>query len=217
MKECTLVLTSCNRPDLLEKTLDSFFKFNTYPIKKYIIVEDSGKPTINNFLKEKYSEYNMLWIDNATNLGQMKSIDIAYSFVDTEYIFHCEEDWEFYREGFIEDSMEVLESDSKLIQVWLREVDDTNGHPIENEYHNVGSKKYRLLITKYYDVWNGFSFNPGLRRLYDYELIKPIQQFDGEPWVSVKYGDMGYRAAIFDKGYVKHIGWGRRAKDTLKA
>jgi len=30
------------------------------------------------------------------NIGQIKSIDKAYSMVDTEYIFHCEDDWEFY-------------------------------------------------------------------------------------------------------------------------
>jgi len=218
MKEVTFVLTSCNRPDLLEKTLDSFFKFNTYPIKKYVVIEDSGKPNINDHLKEKYKDHNFVWIDNPKNLGQMKSIDLAYAHVDTEYIFHCEEDWEFYRSGFIEDSLEVLESNKKIIQVWLREVNDTNGHPLDPQYYasSIGGKKFRLLAMHYFSVWNGFSFNPGLRRLRDYELIKPIEQFDGEPWVSVKYGELGFRAAIFDQGYVRHLGWGRKAKDTLK-
>ena len=41
-KEVTVVLTSCNRPDLLEKTLDSFFKYNTYPITTFNIIDDSG-------------------------------------------------------------------------------------------------------------------------------------------------------------------------------
>lgn len=215
-KEVTFVLTSCNRPDLLELTIDSFLKYNTYPIKKYVVVEDSGKPNINDHLKSKYSHLNIVWIDNPENLGQMKSIDLAYAHVDTEYIFHCEDDWEFYRSGFIEDSMVVLESLKKIIQVWLREPNDTNGHPIEPQLYSVADKKCRLLVKNYCKVWNGFSFNPGLRRLSDYELIKPIQQYDGEPWVSVKYGELGYRAAIFEKGYVRHLGWGRKAKDSLK-
>jgi hypothetical protein len=41
MKEVTLVITSCNRIDLLKKTIASFERFNTYPIKKAIIIEDS--------------------------------------------------------------------------------------------------------------------------------------------------------------------------------
>jgi GT2 family glycosyltransferase len=42
MKSVTLVITTHNRTDLLEKTLITFFKYNTYPIKKVVIVEDSG-------------------------------------------------------------------------------------------------------------------------------------------------------------------------------
>ena len=38
MKEVTVVLTACNRADLLEKTLDSFFEMNTYPLKRFNIV-----------------------------------------------------------------------------------------------------------------------------------------------------------------------------------
>ena len=38
--------------------------------------------------------------------------------VETEWIFHREEDWEFIDGGFIEDSMEVFESyDGKLFTV----------------------------------------------------------------------------------------------------
>lgn len=46
MKKITFVLTSCGRNDLLEKTLDSFFKWNTYPIERYIISEDSVDPKV---------------------------------------------------------------------------------------------------------------------------------------------------------------------------
>ena len=42
-KEVTLVITSCGRFDLLKETLDSFFEYNTYPIKKIIITETVQK------------------------------------------------------------------------------------------------------------------------------------------------------------------------------
>ena len=40
-------------------------------------------------------------IYNDVNIGQCKSIDKAYELVDTEYIFHCEDDWEFTSPNFI--------------------------------------------------------------------------------------------------------------------
>ena len=49
--EVTLFLTACNRPRLLKQTLESFVKFNTYPIKEAIIMEDSGLQGINDFAK----------------------------------------------------------------------------------------------------------------------------------------------------------------------
>ena len=113
MKEVTLVITSCGRFDLLEETLDSFFEYYTYPIKKIIITEDSTEGKKLERLISKYNDKNNNFklIVNETRLGQLKSIDKAYSEVDTEYIFHCEDDWKFLKKGFIEKSMELMEED----------------------------------------------------------------------------------------------------------
>ena len=51
-KEVTLFVTACNRPDLLKITLETFQKYNTYPIKEAIIIEDSGLQGINDFAKD---------------------------------------------------------------------------------------------------------------------------------------------------------------------
>lgn len=45
--DVTLVITSCNRFDLLKKTIESFSRNNTYPIREVIIIEDSGNFDIN--------------------------------------------------------------------------------------------------------------------------------------------------------------------------
>ena len=97
--EVTVVITSCGRFDLLKKTLDSFFTFNTYPVKKVIITEDSGDDGVYTAIPEEYKNYFTI-IVNKPKLGQIRSIDKAYSLVDTDYIFHCEDDWDFYRDGF---------------------------------------------------------------------------------------------------------------------
>jgi hypothetical protein len=220
-KQITFALTSCGRPDLLEKTMDSFFEKNTYPITKYIIIEDSNILGINNHLKEKYKKYNVEWIENELKLGQIKSIDKMYSKINTEYIFHCEEDWFFTKESFIEKSLEILENDTKIVNVWLRNLHDTNGHPVEDEIFNANGVNYRLLSLGYLNVWHGFSFNPGLRRLSDYNLIKPYfglvdikiinsgVYIDFEAEAGIKYKELGFRSVILTEKHVEHIGWGR--------
>ena len=128
--DVTMVITSCNRPKLLEKTLDSFFKFNTYPIKEIIIIDDSGKTVVNDFLLKRYKYSNFILLYNKRNIGQVNSIDIAYRYITTKYVFHCEEDWEFLEYNFIINSMKILEHDPKIFTVWLRPHDDTSNHPI---------------------------------------------------------------------------------------
>lgn len=209
----TFALTSCGRPDLLEKTMDSFIKFNTYPINKFIIIEDSCIENINYNLKIKYNDLNILWIDNDCRLGQIKSIDKMYSYIETEYIFHCEEDWLFTDYGFIEDSIKILENNNKILNVWIRDKYDTNNHPIEESIFICDDIQYSLVSLDYMGIWNGFTFNPGVRRLNDYKLINNYDSVGHEAHISIKYKDMGYRSAILNKKYVEHIGWDRHIND----
>jgi GT2 family glycosyltransferase len=173
----TVVITSCNRQHLLEKTLDSFLKYNTYPIDKYIIVEDSGKFGINDFVYEKIKDKSKVeLIYNEKNLGQIQSIDIAYSNIKTEYIFHCEDDWEFLDFSFIELSKQILEKDPNIFTVWLRAHNDTSLHPIIKKdlggyYLMNPNYTYSYKNTTY--TWCGFTLNPGLRRNRDCLLFYP--------------------------------------------
>ena len=217
MASVSVVLTSCNRFDLLEKTLDSFFQYNTYPINQFIIIEDSHNLLKLKNILEKYHNVDFLVLSNTPQIGQMKSIEKAYQHVSSDYIFHCEDDWEFFRSGFIEESLAILNSNKKIITVWLREQNDTNSHPIESKVYTIISNdkiKYQLLKVKHKRKsasleWHGFTFNPGLRRVSDYQLISPISDFKGERELGEKYFQLGYRAAIVMKGYVKHIGFHR--------
>ena len=219
MDNVTVVITSCGRTDLLEQTLESFFKFNTYPIEKVIIVEDSG--TTQDFAKVKQlvpCELEILV--NKENIGQVKSIDKAYAKVNTDFIFHCEEDWEFFKPGFIEKSFEILKTNPKLITVWLRGYDDTKNHAIMfDEKFNISDDCYYLMDGARKKHWCGFTWNPGLRRTSDCMLFHPYQNLEvrklkngmnilGEIDLSIYYQEAGYRAAITSdqEGYVRHIG-----------
>ena len=216
MEKVTFVLTSCNRFDLLEETLKSFIKFNTYPIDKYIFIEDTNKKDLLEEVINKFPELkeNSLLLINDPKLGQMASIDKAYSFVETSYIFHCEEDWEFYNKDFIKDSLSVLKQNEKIVSVWIRALEDTNGMPIDDNISKTEEGvEYQLLETNFRGVWHGFTLNPGLRRTKDYEIAKPFSEKGSEEVLSGFYFEKGFRGAILPKGYIKHIGWFRHALD----
>lgn len=216
--DVTLVITSCGRFDLLKQTLESFFKFNTYPITECIIVEDSGTVTSLDFLKECIP-IPVKFIINKKNIGQIQSIDKAYREVTTPYIFHCEDDWEFFKYGFIEESFKILNVDSNVITVWLRSHTDTMHHPIDFNLIKKDNIEYYYLTTGYRGKWHGFTLNPGLRKTSDCLKFYPYTNLEvmvrkkklmmlGEADLSVHYYNAGYRGAITTDaaGYVRHIG-----------
>jgi hypothetical protein len=47
--------------------------------------------------------------------------------------FTCENDWLFYKRGFIEDSIKVLESQPKVLQAWIRPKNDGILNKIEDK------------------------------------------------------------------------------------
>jgi GT2 family glycosyltransferase len=215
----TVLCTSFNRPDLLERTLTSFFKFNTYPIENFVVLDDSMVWGCNDLLKDKFPTVRFEY--NSERIGQIKSIDRLYEFVEAPYVFHLEEDWEFYKKGFIEDSFDVLDENPNIHCVWLRSDKDTNGHSIEDwVYQSEGSKvMWSKLETGFRGMWHGFTFNPGLRRVSEYFTHGPysrLTEFNPEkPWksesvIGAYFKNHGYIAAIIrGNGYVKHIGNGR--------
>jgi len=215
----TITITSCYRPDLLDKTLESFIKYNTYPITETIILDDSGVINCNEEVIEKYRNIlNIKSIYNKKNIRQLKTIDKLYSYVKTKYIFHCEEDWEFTKSSFIEKSLEIFERfpNEKIFTIWLRAHDDLNGH--DYFYDNNGCLRLKELHN-HWGVWKGISFNPGLRRTKDMYLYHPYSlnienrkrhnNIMDEMSVNNLYEKDGYYSLLLNEkeGHVKHIGY----------
>ena len=223
MEEVTLVITSCGRFDLLKRTLDSFFEKNTYPIKKIIITEDSteGKKLenlISQYENEK-NKHNFCLIINETREGQLKSIDKAYNEVDTEYIFHCEDDWIFLKKGFIEKSLKLLKEDRRLLTVGLRSRKDFKESFFrKEEYISKDGEKF-------YEVKDEiFTYNPGLRRKSDNDLFGSHEKLKDKLYemeLSKFYKDRNYRTIYFKEKYVEHIGdkrhvhFSRKGKNSI--
>jgi hypothetical protein len=83
--DTTIVITSCNRHDLLEKTLKSLMRYNTYEgVREILVVEDGDADPA-----DICARYGTRLIRVGERRGQLHAIDIAYSQVKTPYIFHC--------------------------------------------------------------------------------------------------------------------------------
>lgn len=205
--EVTLFITSCGRPDLLRRTLETFLQFNTYPIKEAIIIEDSGNKNSIDFVHDICHLFPCTVIYNEKRIGQMASMEIGVKHIKTPYTFHCEDDWEFYDYSFIEISMEILKSNPKISMVFLRSYDEyifrykMHIHPTKNNFNVLHQNNNSF-----------YSFNPGLRRTSIYfEKYPYTATNEDEGTLQEFYRSKGYISAITknQNGYVDHIGWGR--------
>jgi hypothetical protein len=206
----TFCLTSCNRWNLLQATLDSFLKLNTYPIERYILHEDSGNSEIVTKIKTKYPFIEVL---ESNRVGLLASVDKLYALVETEFIMHIEDDWIFENNpNFIQESLEVLKNPA-IHQVWIRQ-----GIP-EDWLEQEDKGGYRMVKHSHFGDWTGFSFNPGLRRLSDYKLMFPegynVHNKHGSNSVLSEHDcnmitiDYNYRAAILNNRVCRHLGEGK--------
>lgn len=211
----SVVLTSCDRFDLLEKTLFSFFENNTYPISQFIIIEDSGRKKSLLKVLSKFKSFDFIVLVNESKLGQLGSIDKAYSHVTSEYIYHCEEDWLFLRKGFIEESLEVLESEPDVLSVWTRDINELSALDFSDVVYSTASGlKYKLVFNQI------LSFNPSLIRVKDYALLsKGYSAFEGKGFeikISDFFQNIGYKSSVLLEPCVAHIGWHRRVPNIHK-
>lgn len=219
--EVTFILTSCGRVELLKKTIESFEKYNTYPIKRGIITEDSCDPEVYKQVKELFGDRYEIWC-NEEKKGQITSIVGAYATVDTPYIFHCEDDWEFLRPGFLEESMAILEHDPNIIQAWMESQESANSatdsvqlFDFKDRIDIEGAAYHRFTVAEGWE-WGYFSFRPGLKRKSDYDRIDGYSSYLNEIDIGCSYKELGYYSVIFAEPAVLDIGGDWRLPDPTR-
>ncbi len=204
----TGVVTSCNRHDLLQRTLDSFNRFADLNLQETIIIEDSGAARPDWLQQGAFPRLGLVkWISNGCSRGQVYSIDTAYEQVTTEYIFHMEDDWEFIGGGFLCQSTEILEKHPEIFQVLLGHY---NGHPVER----LPQYGFDTKTLNWREGWSGFSWNPGLRRKSEWDRIGSYGRHVGyasnglgpELALSSLHCKLGFRVGCLGAVCVQHIG-----------
>jgi hypothetical protein len=214
MDAYSVVLTSCGRFELLRRTLASLLPALDAPFAQFIIVEDSGDARVREAVAGFGVDFDILV--NETKQGQIGSIDRAYSHVKAPLIFHCEDDWEFFRAGWLEPSARLLQLYPDVSMVGLRPRADLN--PLMRD---VPSREAEGIAFYVYDPrrhpeYFSYSFNPGLRRAADYRRLGPFAPIGHEPDISYAFKRAGFRMAALEQPAVRHIGWDHHVEDPFQ-
>lgn len=210
-----LCLTSCKRPDLLDKTLDSFFTSckDLDLISGYYVFDDGTDKSDLDSIAKKYPQ---VVIFNNQERGQPYSINKILEFVrEDEWYLHYEDDWVFTREGHcVRDMFDIANKDSRVKNVTLR---DWRGVIIKDKdfLYRIHTYRYPCSIKGTDNRWYSFSFNPGILHI---PTLLSLGAFDetyplgGAGWdkpPAKRFMELGFRRANPFEGYVQHIGWNR--------
>jgi hypothetical protein len=204
IKPLDVILTACDRVDLLSITLESFFRVNKYPIRKFHVHND-GTDLLFGDLRAKYP--SITWHFSGNRIGLAASLDKLLSFVETEYYMSSEDDWIYQNNPFfIEESLTILKNNPDIQQVWIRSKHD-HGHGLGKVRHLNGIPVCDVL-KGYQGRWGGFTFNPCVRRLSDYKKFFPkgYVEYGDEILCSDHVESIGYRAVSLHDYSCIHIG-----------
>eukprot|EP01084_Bolivina_argentea_P159300 277446_1 len=118
-----VLILSCGRWNELSETIESFELYNTYKcLKRKIVMDDCNDIIGLNKMSDKYHKlYNYEFFTTNTPRNSTYSqvsvrtiLSIYESIIkygnDCKYVFQIEDDWKFYRHGFIQDSLSILKS-----------------------------------------------------------------------------------------------------------
>ena len=207
--DLTLVITSCNRIDLLERTIRSMRPWIDEIPHKLIVEDSAASPD----LFDPFREEGFRIIVNGTNIGQLPSIDVAYAECRTEFILHCEDDWEFTRKPNVEAAGHLLRhgiaGEGEFSVVCFRDVTGT-GRCDESRFKDVAVRDavFRYSFEQR-NKFNYFSFNPGMIRRDFYLRHGPWRRFANERSIARAMRRKGHCIARELPGNVRHIGKGR--------
>ena len=210
-----LVVTSCRRNDLLALTLSSFKQFADIEPEQVYVIEDSDNLDVHDVVQNIYPE--AIIFNNIPQLGQMSSIQKVYKYCNSDFIFHCEDDWEFFRTGFIAESVALLNLLPRASLVSLRPRSEL--HPLERKQPKRVTEtglEYFVADPTSHPEWFSYSFNPGLRRLQDLYQVADIASYPSEAEISLAFKKEGYYLSFLENPAVRHIGDGRHVADPTR-
>lgn len=206
----TVCVTSCGRLDLLERTLSSFAQCNGDA--RLIISEDCADPDVISAVGDRYPQARLIY--SHERVGLMRSIDRLYSAVETDFIFHLEDDWESDAPVNWPAAMSVLTERSDVVaNVCVRHFDEIKPKYRERSVRfSAGGQDFALMNADAHPEFFGWSPNPGLISTELYRRYAPFEGYTADQLSGV-VKRTGRRMAYMLPGVARHIGQKRTVTD----
>jgi hypothetical protein len=146
----------------------------------------------------------------------MGSINRVYSCVVSEYVFHCEDDWEFYRTGFLSSSLKLLKQFPLMSMVSLRPRHELNPKVKHQPKLSFEDIEYFQADPQAHPEYFSYSFNPGLRRTKEFKNLGDVSKIHSEAEVSLRFKKLGFYLGYLEDSAVRHIGDDRHVEDPTR-
>lgn len=205
--DITLCLTMGKRPKQLTQTLDSLFSFTQF--KHVLAVNDFGDAPTNEAFFAACPHGRII---DAKLIGHHPAVDAMYAKVTTPYIFHCEDDWQFFAKPNLDNARKILENDDVSV-VCMRALDDFLK---AEDMQNIAQNNTVARLTHLHAQWYGFTFNPHLSKTALWQHYGPYAKFKKERHIS-RHMRKDDKYAAYADGVCRHIGFESVANATPKS
>lgn len=203
VSDVTLCMTIGNRPQLLDLTLSSLL--SRCKFEHVIGINDFGDAASNEVFR-KYFPYGTL-VSSPPRQGHHQAIDLLYENINTKYIFHIEDDWEFKQDIPFKDIFDILESNAEISAVCLRETSDFVSADFCEETCRVNNGRLNWYnLTGLHTQWFGYTFNPHITTKRLIKSITPYSTYKKERHISRTLRARGMYVAYLNNGGCRHIG-----------
>jgi GR25 family glycosyltransferase involved in LPS biosynthesis len=227
----TFTITSCKRYDLFCRTMNSFTNCckDIHLIDEWFCIDDNSSEEDREKMQKEYPFFTF-YFKTSEEKGHPQSMNIIRNHVSTPYIFHMEDDWQFFeRRNYISECLEVLGQSSSIGQCLINKnyAEIASHHDIKGGIFKTTSSGLRYYIhefcpteelkktfsEKYGNVkccsyWPHFSFRPSLFRTRIFqelgEFNEKVSHFEMD--YSSRYVNKGYTSAFLEGVYCIHIG-----------
>lgn len=205
--DTTTFILSCNRLEVLDKTLQSFLMTRDY-VTKMVIVDDSAEDGVFETLVDRYGSFSDV-VCFPRNRSQWWAMDFMVSYCDSEYIFYLEDDWELLKPGYLNASKQILQKyrDIGTVDISWRTfewqgIDSYDKTLIDDMFY------YKKLwrISDYHLHWYGWVGSPNLKRRDDLILLGRVEKWHNEWNIDRRFLGLGFKAVFLNGEYTRHLG-----------
>lgn len=232
--EVTLTVTSCRRPVLFERTINSFLCCCTdvERIGRWICVDCGSADVDRARMRELYPFFEFIYGD-PESMHHSDSMNLLLEAVASPFWLHLEDDWQFFWRGtYVERSLAILADDETIAQVaFNRNYGETLdcARIIGGEVRQTVAQRLRYRVHEHIGMhtpeweehlntlpagslsvayWPHFTLRPSLVRTGS---IRSVGRFDPGPGhfeleFAERYAAVGLQTAFFDAINCLHTG-----------